>query len=85
MNKFAQNQTTIEFIAAFRSIAVIATSFFTTSAKTGHSSIRNDRRIAVFRPWAVLSEHGSCRTDAPGAFCRTSAASLCCVSPMHMT
>ena len=32
MNKFVQNRTTIDFIAAFRSIAVVPTSFYTTSA-----------------------------------------------------
>jgi hypothetical protein len=34
MNRFAQNRTTIDFIATFRSIAVVATSFYTTSAGT---------------------------------------------------
>jgi hypothetical protein len=37
MNKFAQNRTTIDFIAAFRSIAVVATSFYTTSATSRRS------------------------------------------------
>ncbi len=32
MNNFAQNRTTIDFVAAFRSIALVATSFFTASA-----------------------------------------------------
>jgi hypothetical protein len=32
MNKFAQNRITIDFIAAFLSIVVVATSFYTTSA-----------------------------------------------------
>src|ERR1022692_2335236 len=58
MNKFAQNQTTIAFIAAFRSIAVVATSFYTTSVDVSHrvkpcssagsASATSSRRLLVY-------------------------------------
>jgi hypothetical protein len=41
MKAFAQNRTTIDFTAVFRSIEIVAICFDTASAKSGHLPGRN--------------------------------------------